>query len=298
MPARRRVAANPRTQNRHAVLWVVAFLAALAVGPLLLLQTGVFSSTVPTAPLRTEDRGVWRMHQEPLADTASSGPGQLQKQSMTQERAGLPKQLAAGETNAKEVVHTPLSLVGPPPLYNVPGISTFHGDDGAAVAAGDHFVVATNKGNITIKFRADKAPQHVVYMKKLIASKRYDGKCFYRSEKNFVLQGGLRSSAGRVETSGLPSPPLEYALPNRRGFVNMARWDAPDSAGGEWCILLKDSPHLDRTGTTGYAAGFTVWAEVVRGMDVVDRISTGPTKQIGGLNFLQDAVTLQSVTIV
>lgn len=161
----------------------------------------------------------------------------------------------------------------------------------------DLFVVQTHAGNITIKFRADKAPKHVEFMKTLIGRKAYDGMCWYRAEKGFVLQGGLRNAAGRVFNHGMQSPPLEYGLPNRRGFVNMARWEDPDSAGGDFCILLKDAPHLDRRGSSGYAAGFTVWAEVVEGMDVADRISIQPTKQVGGLNFLRDPVTFESVRL-
>lgn len=162
----------------------------------------------------------------------------------------------------------------------------------------DLFVIQTHAGNITMKFRADKAPQHAAFMRTLIGRKAYDGMCWYRAEKDFVLQGGLRNSAGKVLSPGLPSPPLEYSLPNRRGFVNMARWEDPNSAGGDFCILLKDAPHLDRRGSSGFALGFTVWAEVVEGMEVADRISLGATKAVGGLNFLQDPVTFASVRLV
>jgi cyclophilin family peptidyl-prolyl cis-trans isomerase len=164
--------------------------------------------------------------------------------------------------------------------------------------SGEHLVVQTMHGNITMRFRADKAPKHVEYMRTLVHRKAYDGCSWYRAERNFVLQGGLRTAAGQVFSAGVPSPPLEYALPNKRGFVNMARWEDPNSAGGDFCILLKDSPHLDRTGTKGYAAGFTVWAEVVSGMDVADLISKGETKSVGGLNMLRDPVTFLSVSLI
>ena len=164
--------------------------------------------------------------------------------------------------------------------------------------AGAHVVVHTVYGNITMKMREDAAPKHVEYMRALIQRRAYDGCCWYRAERNFVLQGGLRTAAGKVFSSGLPSPPLEYGLPNKRGFVNMARWEDPNSAGGDFCILLKDSPHLDRTGVKGYAAGFTVWAEVVSGMEVADGISARATKSVGGLNMLLDPVTFLSVSLV
>ena len=162
---------------------------------------------------------------------------------------------------------------------------------------GDRILVHTKHGNITIKFR-EEAPQHVNFMRTLVELGRYDGRCWYRAERNFVLQGGLRNAAGQVFRPGLPSPPLEYALPNKRGFVNMARFEDPQSGAGDFCILLKDSPHLDRTGPSGYAAGFTVWGEVVDGMQVADTLSQGPVKNVGGLNFLLDPVTFESVSIL
>ena len=162
---------------------------------------------------------------------------------------------------------------------------------------GDRILVHTKHGNITIKFRGE-APQHVNFMRTLVELGRYDGRCWYRAERNFVLQGGLRNAAGQVFRPGLPSPPLEYALPNKRGFVNMARFEDPQSGAGDFCILLKDSPHLDRTGPSGYAAGFTVWGEVVDGMHVADTLSQGPVKNVDGLNFLVDPVTFESVSIL
>lgn len=295
MSGRRRVTNSDRHPRR--MFWALTVLSALALVPLLLLQTGVLSTrtvgrAVPTAPFSDNSRVVWKLR--PAA--ADKGQELLKKEGSVLEQQAEFERHLADEAQKLSALDTdagtrPVALVlgqAPPPLEHLSG----------TVTTGQLFVVATKHGNITIKFRGDKAPQHVEYMRTLIARKQYDGKCFYRSEKKFVLQGGLRNAAGRVETSGLPSPPLEYSLPNRRGFVNMARWEDPNSGGGDFCVLLKDSPHLDQTGTKGYAAGFTVWAEVVQGMDVADRISEGPTKQVGGLNFLRDAVSFESVTIV
>jgi len=240
----------------------------MTLAPLMLLHTGFFGvgpwrARVPTAPF-------------------SEGPQRMlrkgEKLKMLEGEVADGKVAAAvGSTSSSPLITTPLSWLS---------------------HAGEHLVVQTTYGNITMRFRADKAPKHVEYMRTLVHRKAYDGCSWYRAERNFVLQGGLRTAAGQVFSAGVPSPPLEYALPNKRGFVNMARWEDPNSAGGDFCILLKDSPHLDRTGTKGYAAGFTVWAEVVSGMEVADLISKGETKSVGGLNMLRDPVTFLSVSLI
>lgn len=261
----------------------------LSLIPMLLMESRLLSPGVPTAPFSDGQEGP-----SALANSTSSPVGkktdpagpifiELQK----------PSRSSGGYQSGALTKTVPAPQLGqvPPPQVALP-------QDIADEEQHQLFVVHTRAGNITLKFRADKAPRHVAYMKELIARHAFDGMCWYRAERNFVLQGGLRNAAGMVFNSGLPSPPLEYSLPNRRGFVNMARWEAPDTAGGDFCIILRDSPHLDRTGLSGYAAGFTVWAEVVRGMEVADRISTGATKAVGGINFLRDPVTFESVSLL
>lgn len=57
-------------------------------------------------------------------------------------------------------------------------------------------------------------------------------------------------------------PLQECNLPNLRGTVTMARWEDPNSGAGEFFINLGDSPHLDKTGDSGWALGFTVFGEL------------------------------------
>jgi cyclophilin family peptidyl-prolyl cis-trans isomerase len=256
-----------RTPSASRMFVALVLFSGMAVLPLILMQMEVFR------PSRRAVRKSAQSVSGSVLDPETAFAGGF---------AGLPSGQALSPT-----LHNQKDAAG-----SVKLASSMNG------VVGEHFVVQTKLGNITMKFRPDKAPRHVQFMKKLINSGKYNGMCWYRAEQNFVLQGGLRNAEGHVFHPGLPSPPLEYDLPNRRGFVNMARWEDLQSGGGDFCILLKDSPHLDRSGTTGYAAGFTVWAEVVEGMDVADRISRGPTKFVGGLNLLRDAVTFESVAIV
>jgi len=87
------------------------------------------------------------------------------------------------------------------------------------------------------------------------------------------LQGGLRDAAGNPRATDLDNPPLEFNLPNKRGTVTMARWEDPNSGAGEFFVNLGDSPHLDRTGDSGWELGFCVFGEVVQGLEVAERIA-------------------------
>lgn len=94
-----------------------------------------------------------------------------------------------------------------------------------------------------------------------------------------------------------PSAPLEFNLPNKRGTVTMARWEDVNSGSGEFFINLKDSPHLDRTGDSGWALGFTVFGEVVAGLDVADRLSLLHTVEKGGMKMLEPPVEMRRVKL-
>jgi len=124
----------------------------------------------------------------------------------------------------------------------------------------------------------------------------YKGCCFYRAEPNFVLQGGLSGVDGQKKPYPFANRPvpLEYSLPNVRGSVTLARWEKPESGTSEFFINLKDNPHLDRTGGSGWALGFAVWGEVVEGLSVAEEIVKGQTQVKGGLKMLVKPVEFQA----
>eukprot|EP00238_Polyblepharides_amylifera_P007077 CAMPEP_0196577590 /NCGR_PEP_ID=MMETSP1081-20130531/6636_1 /TAXON_ID=36882 /ORGANISM="Pyramimonas amylifera, Strain CCMP720" /LENGTH=75 /DNA_ID=CAMNT_0041896555 /DNA_START=334 /DNA_END=558 /DNA_ORIENTATION=+ len=70
----------------------------------------------------------------------------------------------------------------------------------------------------------------------------------------------------------------------------MARWGDPNSATSEFFINLGDNAHLDKTGDTEWSLGFTVWGQVVDGLDIAEQISTHSTKEVGGLKMLLQPV--------
>ena len=140
-------------------------------------------------------------------------------------------------------------------------------------------LVHTSQGDFTIRFFADRAPNHVKNFIDLASQGFYDGTLFHRVIRDFVVQGGdpltkdpknafLWGSAGRTDAKGNPVTlkPEFNDTSHRRGIVSMARSSAPDSASSQFFVVLKDYPSLDRQ--------YTAFGEVVKGMDVLDKIAT------------------------
>lgn len=139
--------------------------------------------------------------------------------------------------------------------------------------AGDEIaVIATEKGEIRIRFFPEDAPNHVASFIELAQSGFYDGTAFHRVEPGFVVQGGdpySKTGEGPVGTGG-PGWRLEPEFndrPHLEGTVAMARAQEPDSAGSQFYICLAPAPFLD--------GKYTVFGQVVEGMDVVRRIEPG-----------------------
>lgn len=120
----------------------------------------------------------------------------------------------------------------------------------------------------------DLAPNTVNNFISLIKKGFYDGLIFHRVIKNFMIQGG------DPEGTGMGGPGyaikgefnqngFKNDLKHERGVLSMARSFMPDSAGSQFFIMHKDSPHLD-----GEYAGF---GKVIEGIDVVDKIAETKT---------------------
>lgn len=131
----------------------------------------------------------------------------------------------------------------------------------------DHLVLETTKGNVVIKFRPDLAPNHVAHIKKLAEEGFYDGIVFHRVIDGFMAQTGCPHGTG---TGGSNYPNLKQEFnsePHVRGTCSMARSSNPDSANSQFFICFDDARFLDRQ--------YTVWGEVVEGMENVDKIKRG-----------------------
>jgi peptidyl-prolyl cis-trans isomerase B (cyclophilin B) len=136
-------------------------------------------------------------------------------------------------------------------------------------------VLETKFGNMTLKFFPDVAPGHVKNFLDLVRSGAYDGTVFHRVIAGFMIQGGdpISKDPARRAAYGTGGPgytiKAEFSeKPHKRGIVSMARTNDPNSAGSQFFICVKDSPFLDRQ--------YTVFGEVVSGMEVADKIVSLP----------------------
>ena len=132
------------------------------------------------------------------------------------------------------------------------------------------------QGRVVIKLLTDTAPKHVAQIKKLAREGFYDNTPFHRVIEGFMAQGGDPTGTG---TGGSKQPNLPPEFSQRRfvrGVCGMARSAAPDSANSQFFIMFAPAPSLD--------GKYTIWGQVVRGMEYVDQIKrgTGPNGQVVG----------------
>ena len=129
-------------------------------------------------------------------------------------------------------------------------------------------------GDVVIRLRPDLAPQHVARIKELAQEGFYDGVVFHRVIPGFMAQGGDPTGSG-MGGSDKPNLPAEFSRePHVRGTASMARSQNPDSANSQFFICFDDSGFLD--------GQYTVWGEVVEGMEHVDALPKGePPREPG-----------------
>jgi cyclophilin family peptidyl-prolyl cis-trans isomerase len=128
-------------------------------------------------------------------------------------------------------------------------------------------ILETTKGRVVIALRPDVAPLHVERMKTLARDKFYDGIVFHRVIDGFMAQTGCPQGTG---TGGSSYPNLRAEFNNEkhlRGTCSMARSANPNSANSQFFICFEPAPFLDRQ--------YTVWGQVVEGMEHVDKIKRG-----------------------
>jgi peptidyl-prolyl cis-trans isomerase A (cyclophilin A) len=142
-------------------------------------------------------------------------------------------------------------------------------------------VLATSEGDITIELDREKAPRTVDNFIQYVKSGHYDGTIFHRVIDNFMIQGGGMQPS-MIEKATRAPIPLESrnGLQNLRGTVAMARTMVPDSATSQFFINVRDNAFLDAANSRD-GNGYAVFAKVVAGMDVVDRIKAVPTTSRG-----------------
>ena len=169
-----------------------------------------------------------------------------------------------------------------------------------------HVRIETAAGNITLALDAKHAPKTVLNFMQYVDDQRFDGTNFYRASRRNgapgqgFIQGGIGTDARRMAASVLPLEATNVTgIHHVDGTVSMAHGDDPDSATGNFSILLGPSPSLDARPGEGVrpgSRGFAAFGHVTKGMDVAKRILAQPSG--GGAGAMRGQMILKPVPIV
>ena len=148
----------------------------------------------------------------------------------------------------------------------------------ATPKTGDVAVITTSEGVMVIEFYPDVAPKHVENFETLAKKGFYDGTAFHRVIPGFMIQGGDPNTKNldAKDTWGMGGPGFTVnaefnSKHHARGIVSMARSQDPNSAGSQFFICHGDAGFLD--------GQYTVFGNLIKGFDVLDKIATTPTEQ-------------------
>jgi len=138
----------------------------------------------------------------------------------------------------------------------------------------EKLTLTLDSGDVVIRLRPDLAPLHVQRIAELANEGFYDGVVFHRVIPGFMAQGGDPTGTG-MSGSSKPNLPAEFSRePHVRGVASMARTNDPNSANSQFFICFDDARFLD--------GQYTVWGEVIEGMEHIDALPTGePPREPG-----------------
>lgn len=148
-------------------------------------------------------------------------------------------------------------------------------------------VMELKTGPVVIALKPDVAPEHVARVKALARQGFYDGIVFHRVIPGFMAQTGDPTGTGSGG-SDLEDLKAEFsATKHVRGTCSMARTSDPNSANSQFFICFDDAPWLDRQ--------YTVWGQVVEGMDHIDAIKKGGEHNNGTISGEPDKIVKMRV---
>ncbi|TCB53419.1 peptidylprolyl isomerase [Acinetobacter terrae] len=165
-----------------------------------------------------------------------------------------------------------------------------------AIAANSIVEMKTSMGNIEIELFNDKAPISAKNFESYIEDNFYNGTIFHRVIPGFMIQGGGMDANMVEKQTKAPIQNESYnGLKNTRGTLAMARTNNPNSASSQFFINTVDNDFLNKSQMN---AGYAVFGKVIKGMDVVDKITKVPTANVGmHQNVPKQAVKIVSVTV-
>jgi len=133
-------------------------------------------------------------------------------------------------------------------------------------------------GDIKVRLDFDKAPKSAENFKQYVEAGFYDGLIFHRVINGFMVQGGgFEPGMSQRETRAPIENEANNGLKNANYTLAMARTMDPHSATGQFFINVADNSFLDFKSESTDGWGYAVFAEVIEGNDVVDRIKSVPT---------------------
>jgi cyclophilin family peptidyl-prolyl cis-trans isomerase len=148
--------------------------------------------------------------------------------------------------------------------------------------ASQSVIIETSYGDITVELTDEKAPQSVTNFLAYVDSQHYTETIFHRVIKDFMIQGGNFTAEMTPKKTRAPiKNEAANGLRNLRGTIAMARTSVVDSATSQFFINLKDNGFLDHKNSSPQGYGYAVFGKVVKGMDVVDKIGSTRTHNVG-----------------
>jgi len=151
----------------------------------------------------------------------------------------------------------------------------------------DYLVLDLKTGPVKIKLRPDLAPNHVARVKELAGQGFYDGVVFHRVIPGFMAQTGDPTGTGSGG-SDLPDLKAEFSSEKHtKGTCSAARTANPNSANSQFYICFDDAPWLDKQ--------YSVWGQVVEGMENVDKIKKGGEHNNGAISGEPDKILKASI---
>jgi len=148
-------------------------------------------------------------------------------------------------------------------------------------------VIKLEDGDVVVRLRPDLAPKHVAQIKTLVRNGEYDNVAFHRVIPGFMAQtgdvqygdmeNGFQPGRAGTGASNLSDIPAEFTSePFVRGTVGMARAQNPNSANSQFFIMFDEGSFLN--------GQYTVFGEVVSGMEFVDKIKKGTQANNGAVS--------------
>ncbi len=160
-------------------------------------------------------------------------------------------------------------------------------------AANPQVEFETSRGTFVIELYPDKAPRTVENFLQYVKNGFYDGTVFHRAINHFVVQGGGLTEKLDPKPTRDPVPnESTNGMSNDYGTVAMARGYKPDSATSQFFVNLEDNRFLNYYRNEAGLEGYAVFGRVVRGLDVLIKMSEVATVQVGKLDHVPKELTV------